>query len=296
MKRTKLLLSVLLATIFLAAQVIVVGAAPAAQDTSPITGTIESIVLETDTETDTTTVVVTLSDEFGETQTVRLSVEDATVLGLVTDDGSGPMADENKVGTDVEIDPALVIPDEPMPVDGMDEPQHPVGSALSDFFSELLGVDYEVIMEYHDNGVGFGVIAQALWMTNSLDGDSEIFAAILDAKQNKDFSGIELPDGSTPTNWGQFRKAVMKDRDKSKENLGAIMSGRASVEEDDIEMADDEMTEPMSLGQGQNLDKTNNGNGNSNSADKSNNGKSEDKKGNGKEKNKDKGNGKGKDK
>lgn len=284
MKRTKFLLSVLLATIFLAAQVIAVGAAPAAQDTLPITGTIESIVLETETETDTTTVVVTLSDEFGETQTVRLSLEDALALGLVTDDGSGPVADDSKVGTDVEIDPALVIPDEPMPDDGMEEPQHPVGSALSDFFFNLLGVDYEVIMEYHDDGVGFGVIAQALWMTNSLDGDSEIFAAILEAKQNKDFSGIELPDGSTPTNWGQFRKAVMKDREKSKENLGAIMSGRAAVEEEDT--TDDEMTEPMSLGQGP--DKNNNGN--SNSADKSNNGKSEDKKGNGKDKNKDKGN------
>ena len=281
MKRTKFLLSVLLATIFLAAQVMVVGAAPAAQDTTPITGTIESIVLETDTNTDTTTVVVTLTDEFGETQTIRLSVEDATALGLVTDDGSGPVVDDGKVGTDVEIDPATVIPDETI-----DEAQHPVGSALSDFFSDLLGVDYETIMNYHDDGVGFGVIAQALWMTNALDGDTEIFAAILDAKQNKDFSGIELPDGSTPTNWGQFRKAVMKDRDKSKENLGAVMSGHAEVGQ-----TDDGPTEPMSLGQSP--DKVKN-NDKGNSADKSNNGKSDDKKANGKDKNKDKGNGKDK--
>jgi len=283
MKRTKFLLSVLLATIFLAAQVIVVGAAPATQDTTPITGTIQSIELETDTETDTTTVVVTLEDEFGEIQTVRLSLEDAIALGLVTDDGSGPVADDSQVGTDVEIDPALVIPEDTMD----DEEQHPVGSALSDFFSDLLGVDYEVIMDYHDDGVGFGVIAQALWMTNALEGDTDIFAAILEAKQNKDFSGIELPDGSTPTNWGQFRKAVMKDRDKSKENLGAVMSGRAEVEEDD-----DELTEPMSLGQGQGLDKDKD---KGNSSDKGNNGKNENK-GNGKEKNKDKGNGKGKNK
>ena len=283
MKRTKFLLSVLLATIFLAAQVMVVGAAPAAQDTTPITGTIESIVLETDTNTDTTTVVVTLTDEFGETQTIRLSVEDATALGLVTDDSSGPVVDDGKVGTDVEIDPATVIPDETI-----DEAQHPVGSALSDFFSDLLGVDYETIMNYHDDGVGFGVIAQALWMTNALDGDTEIFAAILDAKQNKDFSGIELPDGSTPTNWGQFRKAVMKDRDKSKENLGAVMSGHAEVEQ-----TDDGPTEPMSLGQS--LDKAKN-NDKGNSADKSNNGKSDDKKANGKDKNQDKGNGKDKNK
>ena len=284
MKRTKFLLSVLLATIFLAAQVMVVGAAPATQDTTPITGTIESIVLETDTNTDTTTVVVTLTDEFGETQTLRLSVEDATALGLVTDDGSGPVVDDGKVGTEVEIDPATVIPDETE--ETMDEAQHPVGSALSNFFSDVLGVDYEMIMDYHDDGVGFGVIAQALWMTNALDGDTETFAAILEAKQNKDFSGIELPDGSTPTNWGQFRKAVMKDRDKSKENLGAVMSGRA-----ENQMADDEPTEPMSLNQSSNNAKNND---KGNSADKSNNGKSDDKKANGKDKNKDKGNGKNK--
>ena len=104
---------------------------------------------------------------------------------------------------------------------------HPVGSALAQFFTDLLGVDYETIMEYHDEGAGFGTIAQALWMTNALEGDSETFAAIIEAKLNNDFSAIVLPDGSTPKNWGQFRKAVMADRKKSKENLGAIMSGRA---------------------------------------------------------------------
>jgi len=272
MKRTKIVISILLATIFLATQFVAVGAAPATQDTTPITGTIESIVLETDTETDTTTVLVTLVDEFGETQTVRLSVEDAIALGLVTDDGSGPIVDESQVGADIEIDPALVIPDE-TPV----EEQHPVGSALSNFFTELLGVDYDMIREYHDDGVGFGVIAQALWMTNALEGDSEIFAAILEAKQTKDFSDIELPDGSTPTNWGQFRKAVMSDREKSKENLGAIMSGRA-----DNGLVDDELTGSTNYSIGPNKDK-------------SNNGKNVDK-GNGKEKNKDKGKGKGKNK
>lgn len=291
MKRTKFLVSVLLATIFIAAQVMVVGAAPAAQDTTPITGTIDSIVLETDTNTGTTTVVVTLTDEFGETQTIRLSVEDATALELVTDDGSGPVVDDGKVGTDVEIDPTIVIPE--VTDEAMDEAQHPVGSALSDFFSELLGVDYETIMDYHDDGVGFGVIAQALWMTNALTSDGEfeteitsdqLFAAILDAKQNKDFSAILLPDGSEPTNWGQFRKAIMADREKSKENLGAVMSGRA-----EDQMTDDETTEPMSFNQSSNSAKNN-----GNSADKSNNGKSDDKKANGKDKNKDKGNGKNK--
>jgi len=277
MKRMKIVFSILLASIFLATQFIAVGAAPATQDTTFITGTIESIVLETDAETDTTTVVVTLVDEFGETQTVRLSVDDAIALGLVSDDGSGPVVDESQIGEEVAIDPASVIPDETT-----DEILHPVGSALSNFFTDLLGVDYDMIMEYHDDGVGFGVIAQALWMTNALNqaGDTELspeelatlFGNILDAKKNKDFDslGITLPDGSTPTNWGQFRKAVMSDREKSKENLGAIMSGRA-----DNGQVDDEL-----------LGATNNGNGSD--KDKSNNGKNGDK-GNGKDKNKDKG-------
>lgn len=283
MTRTKIVFSILLATIFLATQFIAVGAAPATQETTPITGTIESVVLETDTATDTTTVVVTLTDEFGETQTIRLSLEDATALGLVTDDGSRPVVDDSQIGTTVEIDPTLVIPDETT-----DEEQHPVGSALSDFFTDLLGVDYEMIMDYHEDGMGFGVIAQALWMTNSLvsEGDTEmemtpeeLFSAILDAKKNKDFGAITLPDGSEPTNWGQFRKAIMSDRDKSKENLGAIMSGRAENGQ-----ADEGQTELKNNGKGP--DKSNN-------AEKSNNGKSEGK-GNGKDKNKDKDKGKNK--
>lgn len=271
MTRTKIVFSVMLATIFLATQFIAVGAAPATQETTYLTGTIESITLETDTET----VVVTLTDEFDETQTIRLSVEDAIDYGLVTDDGSGPVVDESLIGTSIEIDSALVIPD-----DTADEPQHPVGSALSDFFTDLLGVNYDMIMTYHDEqGVGFGVIAQALWMTNALTSDDEfeteltpdqVFEAILYAKQNKDFGAILLPDGSEPTNWGQFRKAVMSDREKSKENLGAIMSGRA-----ENGLAEDEQTEVLNNGQGLNRDK-------------SNNGKSEGK-GNGKDKNKDKG-------
>lgn len=287
MTRTKILFSIVLATIFLATQIVAVGAAPANQeDAPPITGTVESITVETDAETGTTTVVVTLVDEMGATQTVRLSLEDATALGLVLEDET---INPDAIGNPTEIDPALVIPDEPEETE--EEAQHPVGSALSDFFSDLLGVDYETVMDYHDDGVGFGVIAQALWITNALDGDSETFAAILEAKQNNDFSAITLPDGSTPQNWGQFRKAVMHDRDKSKENLGAIMSGRADVGQDEETQA-----EILNTGNGNNPDKSNNGANNGNAPDKdknkdkdkgnsSNNGNDKDK-----DKDKDKGN------
>jgi hypothetical protein len=150
-------------------------------------------------------------------------------------------------------------------------------------------VDYETVMDYHDDGVGFGVIAQALWITNALDGDSETFAAILEAKQNNDYSAITLPDGSTPQNWGQFRKAVMHDRDKSKENLGAIMSGRA-----DSGQGEETQAEIQNNGNGNNPDKGNNGANNGNAPDKDKN-KDKDKgnssnNGNGNNKDKDKGN------
>ena len=289
MKRMKIISTIVLATILLATQIIAVGAAPASQDAPPITGTVETITLETDAETGETTVVVTLTDELGETQTVRLSLEDATTLGLVVD---GQPVDPTTIEDPVVIDPALVIPEE---TGEEEEEQHPVGSAIADFFSDLLGVDYETVMDYHDEGVGFGVIAQALWMTNALnktgetemtqDELSDLFAAILDAKQNNDYGEITLPDGSTPQNWGQFRKAVMHDREKSKENLGAIMSGRA-----DDGQGDETQTETQNNGNGNNPDKDkgNNGNNNGNNPDKN---KDKGNNGNGNNKNKDKGNG-----
>jgi hypothetical protein len=265
MTRTKTIYSILLAAVLLATQVIAVGAAPAKQDTTPITGTVESITLETDATSGVTTVVVMLTDETGATQTVRLSLEDATSLGLVT---TGGTANLDAIGTSTTIDPIMAIPDMPEEPATTDEAQHPVGSALSDFFSELLGVDYQTIMDYHNDGVGFGVIAQALWMTNALGGDSDTFAAILEAKQNNDYSAITLPDGSIPKNWGQFRKALMSDRDKSKENLGAIMSGRA---EDGQDAETQVNTQNNGNGNGPNMDNSNNGN--KPDKDKSNNGK-----------------------
>jgi hypothetical protein len=282
MTGTKTIYSILLATVLLATQIIAVSAAPAKQDTAPITGTVESITL--DATTGVTTVLVTLTDDItGATQTVRLSLEDATSLGLVTTEGA---ANPDAIGTSTTIDPAMAIPDMPEGTTTQ-EAQHPVGSALSNFFSDLLGVDYQTIMDYHDDGVGFGVIAQALWMTNALGGDSDTFAAILNAKQTKDYSAITLPDGSTPQNWGQFRKAVMSNRDKSKENLGAIMSGRADNGQNDETQVNSQ----------------NNGNGNGPDKDKSNNGNgpNKDKSNNGNGPNKDKGNngnnkGKGKNK
>ena len=302
MMRTKTLFSLLLTAIFLAAQVASVGAAPATQDTN-ITGTVVDIVLDTDSNTGITTVLVTLNDGSDTTQTVRLSLEDATTLGLLIDDVP---VNPDDIEDPIIIEPDMVIPDEPD--ETVDEAQHPVGSALSDFFTDLLGVDYDLIMEYHADGVGFGVIAQALWMTNALNNEEseieltseDLFKAILDAKQNKDFGelGITLPDGSTPTNWGQFRKAVMSDRDKAKENLGAIMSGRAE------DAQDEELSVPKNNGQGQDKDKEIEKKNDSNNSQAQNQNKDKDKNkdnnnsnnGQGQNKDKDKGNDKNNDK
>lgn len=298
MTRTKLLFSILLAAIFLTAQVAAVGAAPLGQETTPISGTVESISIETNPDTNETTVVVVINDGSDVTQTLNLSLAEAENLELIKDDGTGTMVtDDTKIGTDIEIDPSSITVEE-------EQKEHPVGSALGDFFSGILGVDYDMVMEAHEEGTGFGVIAQALWMSNSLGGDAETFSAILEAKETKDFSSIELPDGSTPQNWGQFRKAVSAasgDADtkkKAKENLGAIMSGRADngLNEDGTEVSEtvengDEGSQITGssgvLGQGgAGPDKNNNGKDN-NKNDKSNNGKKPDK-------NKDKGKGKNK--
>ena len=220
MNRTKLTIGFLLTAILLITQVIGVGAAPVAQEITPTT-TIESVTIETDTGTGAVTVIVVLVNDAGTTKTVNLNLHEAAEFGFVLDDGTGKFVpNAETTNTQFEFNPVATPSVE-------EEKEHPVGSAIADFFSDTLGVDYETVMTYHDDGVGFGVIAQALWMTNALGGDTTTFAAILEAKQNNDFSTIPLNNSSTPENWGQFRKAVMSDREKSKENLGAIMSGHA---------------------------------------------------------------------
>lgn len=233
-----------------------------AQEFTPITGSVQSVVIETDTATGETTVLVTVLDETsGSTQTVRISLETAEALGLVvTDETTGETTVvDGVVGSTVEIDPTAITPEE----EPVEEAQHPVGSSLSGFFSELLGVDYETIMTYHEDGVGFGVIAQALWLTNNLEGDTETFQALVDAKQSGDYSAITLADGSTPDNWGDVVKSLKKGN-----NLGSVMSGKGQRSE---EVTTDPTTETATNGHG-NGNNGNNGNGNSGNEDNGNNG------------------------
>src|SRR5262245_63354362 len=88
-------------------------------------------------------------------------------------------------------------------------------------------------MNANENGYAFGVIAQALWLTQKRGGDSNFLLAILQAKSfgsyDKLFDDYQelLPDVSTiPTSWGQFRKAVME-----KDNLGTVMSAKDEDED-----------------------------------------------------------------
>ncbi|MCI0556556.1 MAG: hypothetical protein L0287_36905, partial [Anaerolineae bacterium] len=187
MKNNKFLVSFVFVIAVLVGQVSAVFAAPAV-----ITGTVQSITLETNTNTAVTTVLITLLNNEAK-QTVRITIESAIALGIVMLGGDGnPVINEAILGQLIEIDPATVIAEEQIN-------QHPVGDALATFFSDITDLDYETIMTAHDEGTGFGVIAQALWLTRKLGGDAKLFQDIIYAKKNNDFSAFVLnDDGSTP--------------------------------------------------------------------------------------------------
>lgn len=225
MFKAKLLTGLMLVVAVLFAQVGTAFASPAAQDTTPITGTIVEVTTETD-ENGVTTVLVTVQDDMGATQTVRLSVETAEALGLVTvDPATNAVTVVAQPGQTVEIDPTTVIV-----ADEDGEAVHPIAAILASFF----GVDPTLVNEYHEDGFGFGVITQAMWISKNVNGDAAVTGLILQAKESGDFSNIMLsdgtvlsmPDGSVPSNWGQFKKALL---DK-KNNLGMIVSGHADPE------------------------------------------------------------------
>lgn len=222
MFKPKLLAGVLLVFMLLAAQVGMAAAAPLVQNTT-ITGTIQSITTETDAN-GVTTVLVTLEDGQGIIQTVRISDVTADELGLFDLTTQEPVL--TQIGQPVVIDPTTVIPDE----ESTEESVHPIAALLAAFFGE----EATAVNEYHEDGFGFGVIAQALWMSKNLDGDASVAGLILEAKQSGDYGDFMLSDGSTPSNWGQFRKEVLQ----KKNNLGVIVSGQADTETDEEPQAE----------------------------------------------------------
>lgn len=240
MSKTRLILTLFIGIVLLAAQAGPALAAPARQEGS-IAGTVTGATCDTD-EAGMTTFLLTVQAADGTSQTVRISQETAVTLGIIAPDTAcSEEALAGALGLEVSIDPALVIPNEEEE-QGM---QHPVAYVLSLFFEDF--TDYETIMSAHEDGTGFGVIAHALWMTTQMEGDSAVFLAILEAKETGDYSAFTLEDGSVPQNWGQFKKALKE----KKANLGAVMSNRDG---DDVESNGN--------GNGQDKDKSNNGNKN----------------------------------
>jgi hypothetical protein len=223
MSRAKALISILMVLILIALSGASVWAAPGGQEEEPqqpttIRGIVEEI--EVDEEANTVFVTLALVDETdqptGETQRVSMSLAKAQELGLV-DEAGNPSYPSDPItitlGDDVQV---------------IQEVEHPVALALAEFFGNELDLD---IMGAHEDGFGFGLIAQACWMSYALEGDATLFRDILDAKKGHtlgdlDLTAIEVPEGETPTNWGQFKKVVLGSK-KAQRNLGEIMSGRA---------------------------------------------------------------------
>jgi len=259
MKISKYIFTLFLGVAMLTAQVGTVLAAPASQEDS-VTGKVTALECGTDSEGNTI-ILVTFEDAEGVSQTAGVDLETANSYGLVTlDEGGMPDCDPSaftaildsapEEGLTVEIPVGDILPVEE---EGM---KHPVGYALSLFFDDVS--DYDAIMEAHDNGTGFGVIAQALWLTNKMEGDSETFLAIVEAKQTGNFEAFALEDGSTPQNWGQFKKAILEGDKKG--NLGVVMSGKGQEEDKTNNGIGSDKDKPNN-GQGQEKEKNNNGKG-----------------------------------
>jgi hypothetical protein len=212
MKKAKIFISLFLASILVLTQAAIVFAARGEEDAGPIAGTIQAVTLATDPNTGVTTVLVKIKGENSGMQSVRISLETAESpsVGLVTLDEDGNPVIVNPLPGTIEIDPTTVIPDE--------KPHNPVGSTLVLFFADIPDLDYDAVMEAHASGNGFGVIAQALFLTQELGGDATVFQNLLQAKNDNDYSNFPLDDGTIPTSWSQLRKAIAEQK------LGTVMS------------------------------------------------------------------------
>jgi hypothetical protein len=258
MLRTKIFTGILLTLTVAVIQISPALAAPLREDptptptptlAAPVTGTIQSITLQTDSA-NVTTVAVLLTDG----STVNISLDTAFNLGLVTtNDPTTAVANDSMIGQTVEIPSTDVITP---PAE--EEAENPVGGAIAAFF----GIDYQTLEGYHEDGVGYGVIAQSCWLSFALGGDASQCGAIIEAKQSGDYSAFTLPDGTTASNWGQFKKAILDKHDPLK-TLGAIMSGHAHNNDSDVTDSDTDTPETDAVGD----DDHGNGNGHGNGHD-----------------------------
>jgi hypothetical protein len=217
-RKMKIFVSLLLAVSILIVQTGGVFSVSALQTSPALEGTTQSITLETYSTTGMTMVFVTVADGDQFFQTVRITEKTAKDLGLVMLDGDGNLIiNDSALGQQIEISPDMVLPDK-------DEERHPVANALATYFSDIEDLDYDTIMLTHSDGIGFGVIARALWLTSKLEGNAEVFQALLLAKETGDYTAFTLNDGTTPKNWAELQKALFDG--KKPANLGAIMSNQ----------------------------------------------------------------------
>jgi hypothetical protein len=247
MSSTKLLASVLLVLAVMFAQVGNVAAAPQTQDgtTTPITGTIQTITV--DPVTNIVLVTVLLEDQVT-TQTVSLDPLDPAYSEFFNPDTQAFIP---QVGESVawQVNSADVVPDE----EPVEPDVHPISWLLAKFFFDGDPAMASLIDSFHngdfqiigDDGTeqtldqvfGFGVIAQALWMSKDSEGNTDVQLAgdILLAKKDKDYQAffdthpeyLEQVGDNMPNNWGQFKKALSE----KKNNLGVIVSGQADQDD-----------------------------------------------------------------
>ena len=232
MNRRNLFSSLFLALSILIVQVGGVLAAPGAQAIPPIKGILQKITLKTDPSTVMTTVILEVR-KGNEVQNVGVSQETALKLGFIGLDGDGKAVINEKIlGKHVEIDLPDILPLE-------EAKAHPVGNALARFFSSSMGAEedqiYNAIMDARDQGLGFGVIAQILWLTHEIrgGGDLDDFQALLAARQRGIFTDLPFVDESgatiTPKNWGELKNAILSG--KPVVNLGSVMSNKNDNED-----------------------------------------------------------------
>jgi len=104
---------------------------------------------------------------------------------------------------------------------------HPVGLALAGFFD----VSYDEIMSWHESDVGFGNVAKAYFLVDTL-GDEELTVDVI------------LGEKLSGTGWGQLMKAFGLSPSSKGRNLGWVMSGRGGDNDDD---SDDDADEPEAV-------------------------------------------------
>ncbi len=262
MTNKRMLLGLALALALVLTQVSFASAAPLSQATS------SSCTVQTVTQDSSGNWVVTCSNG----STATLTQDEAVKAGLITvDTTTGVVTQVWTAGMVITLDSSLLIAD-PCFVSsssttgttsgttgttgGTSTDNNPVPTALAAFFCGGSSDGATSLEALHMEGFGFGEIAQALFMAQLL-GNGLTAEQILMDKQNHDFSGLTLPDGSTPKNWGQLIKAVLGQEVRSMTNLGAIMSGRLT---------------PTPTGTSTALAPANNGNGRGNNGNHGGNG------------------------